>query len=107
MAPLLDLRSLSVPVVQGGMGSVSRHELAAAVSEAGGLGTIAGVRAPIADELVRARRLTGQPIAGDLLLPVQRPGGARAASRAGAGGTLSGTPRPRVACTWIQHGRSV
>ena len=29
------------------MGAVARHELAAAVSEAGGLGTIAGAQAPI------------------------------------------------------------
>jgi NAD(P)H-dependent flavin oxidoreductase YrpB (nitropropane dioxygenase family) len=48
MPAALDLRSLDAPIVQAGMGAVSRHELAAAVSEAGGLGTIAGVRAPIA-----------------------------------------------------------
>ena len=63
MAAALDLRRLDVPVVQAGMGGVARHELAAAVSEAGGLGTIAGVRAPIADEIAIARRLTGRPIA--------------------------------------------
>lgn len=39
------------------MGSVARHELAAAVSDAGGLGTIAGARAPIAAELAAARTL--------------------------------------------------
>jgi len=50
MSAALDLRSLETPIVQAGMGSVARHELAAAVSEAGGLGTIAGVRAPIAAE---------------------------------------------------------
>ena len=43
------------------MGSVARHELAAAVSDAGGLGTIAGARAPIAAELAAARKLTDRP----------------------------------------------
>jgi NAD(P)H-dependent flavin oxidoreductase YrpB (nitropropane dioxygenase family) len=39
---LLDRLGLAAPVVQAGMGGgLSRHELAAAVSEAGGLGTIA------------------------------------------------------------------
>jgi nitronate monooxygenase len=56
MAVGLDLRRLEVPVVQAGMGgSIARHELAAAVSEAGGLGTIAGESAPIAAELAAAR----------------------------------------------------
>ena len=51
-----DQRSLDVPIVQAGMGGVAWHELAAAVSEAGGLGTIGGVRAPIANEAAAARR---------------------------------------------------
>ena len=39
---LLERLGVEVPVVQAGMGGgLSRHELAAAVSEAGGLGTIA------------------------------------------------------------------
>jgi len=32
-----DVRSLDVPIVRTGMGGVARHELAAAVSGAGGL----------------------------------------------------------------------
>ncbi len=60
----LELRQLELPIVQAGMGAVARHELAAAVSEAGGLGTIAGARAPIAKEIAAARRLTDRPIAG-------------------------------------------
>jgi NAD(P)H-dependent flavin oxidoreductase YrpB (nitropropane dioxygenase family) len=47
------------------MGAVARHELAAAVSEAGGLGTIAGARAAIAAEVEAARRLTGRPVRFD------------------------------------------
>ena len=54
-------------------GGLSRHELAAAVSAAGGLGTIAvnGARA-IEQELAAARALTDRPIAVNLLLPFAR-----------------------------------
>jgi len=107
MAPLLDLRGLSVPVVQGGMGSVSRHGLAAAVSEAGGLGTIAGVRAPIADEIAAARKLTERPIAVNLLLPFLRPGDGEAAAAADAIVTFWGEPRRLAAGTWIHQCGSV
>src|ERR687898_93290 len=42
MPPLLERLGVELPVVQAGMGGgLSRHELAVAVSEAGGLGTIA------------------------------------------------------------------
>jgi nitronate monooxygenase len=74
MPAVLDLHRLEVQVVQAGMGAVAGHELAAAVSEAGGLGTNAGARAAIAAEVAAARRLTGRPIAVNLLLPFVRPG---------------------------------
>ena len=45
MTAVFDFRGLTAPIVQAGMGAVARHELAAAVSEAGGLGTIGGARA--------------------------------------------------------------
>ena len=85
------------------MGGVARHELAAAVSEAGGLGTIAGVRADIAAELAAARRLTGRPIAVNLLLPFLRPGDAQAAAGADAIVTFWGQPRRLAAGTWIHQ----
>ncbi len=107
MPAALDLRSLEAPVVQAGMGSVARHELAAAVSEAGGLGTIAGVRAPIAAEIAAARRLTGRPIAVNLLLPFVRPGDAEAAADADAIVTFWGTPRRLAANTWVHQCGSV
>src|SRR5256885_13092628 len=106
MPPRLDLRNLAVPVVQAGMGSISRHELAAAVSEAGGLGTIAGVRAPIADEIAAARQLTKRPIAVNLILPFLRPGDDEAAAAADAVVTFWGEPRRLAAATRIhQWGR--
>jgi len=107
MPAALDLRSLAAPVVQAGMGSIARHELAAAVSEAGGLGTIAGVRAPIAAEIAAARRLTGRPIAVNLLLPFLRPGDAEAAAAADAIVTFWGPPRRIAANTWIHQCGSV
>jgi nitronate monooxygenase len=107
MPSAFDLRTLDAPVVQAGMGGIARHELAAAVSEAGGLGTIAGVRAPIAAEVAAARRLTGRPIAVNLLLPFVRPGDAEAAAAADAIVTFWGTPRRLAANTWIHQCGSV
>jgi NAD(P)H-dependent flavin oxidoreductase YrpB (nitropropane dioxygenase family) len=107
MAALLDLRCLEAPVVQAGMGAIARHELAAAVSDAGGLGTIAGARAPIATELAAARRLTDRPIAINLLLPFVRPGDVEAAADADAVVTFWGEPRRLVECTWIHQCGSV
>ncbi|OBI81745.1 nitronate monooxygenase family protein [Mycobacterium sp. E740] len=107
MTTAFDLRSLPVPVVQAGMGLVAGHELAAAVSEAGGLGTIAGVRAPISAELAAARRLTGRPIAVNLLLPFVRPGDAEAAAAADVVVTFWGAPRRLAGNTWIHQCGSV
>ena len=103
----LDLRSLDAPVVQAGMGGVARHELAAAVSEAGGLGTIGGVRASIAAEIAAARRLTARPIAVNLLLPFVRPGDLEAAAAADAIVTFWGTPRRLAENAWIHQCGSV
>ena len=88
-------------------GRIARHELAAAVSEAGGLGTIAGAQAPIAAELAAARRLTGRPLAVNLLLPFLRPGDAEAAAGADAIVTFWGTPRRLAGNAWIHQCGSV
>ncbi|WP_211288033.1 NAD(P)H-dependent flavin oxidoreductase [Mumia flava] len=66
------------PVVQGGMMWVGRAELAAAVSEAGGLGIITALTQPtpadLAAEIERARRLTDRPIGVNLtILPTISP----------------------------------
>jgi nitronate monooxygenase len=107
MPQVFDLGGLAAPVAQAGMGSVARHELAVAVSEAGGLGTIGGVRAPIAAEIAAARRLTGRPIAVNLLLPFMRPGDADAAAAADVIVTFWGPPRRLAANTWIHQCGSV
>ncbi len=59
----LDRLGIGRPIVQAGMGGgIARHELAVAVSEAGGLGTIAvqGAKA-IERELTLARERTDRP----------------------------------------------
>jgi nitronate monooxygenase len=106
---LLDGLGVELPVVQAGMGGgLSRHELAAAVSDAGGLGTIgfldpAGVRA----EIAAARRLTGKPLAANLLLPFARAEHFEAASEADVVVTFWGRPRRRTAKPWIHQCGSV
>lgn len=104
---MVDLRNLQAPVVQAGMGSVARHELAAAVSDVGGLGTIAGVRARISEEVDAARRLTAKPIAVNVLLPFIGPGDIEAAAAADVLVTFWGQPRRLAAATWIHQCGSV
>ena len=101
--------SVEVPVVQAGMGGgLSGHELAAAVSEAGGLGTIAMVGAPaIESELAAARALTGRPLAVNLLLPFARRSWFQAAAAADVVVTFWGTPRRRVPGCWLHQCGSV
>ncbi len=41
--PLCELLNIKHPVMSAGMNSVSMHELVAAVSNAGGIGTIGGL----------------------------------------------------------------
>ncbi|HEY5977901.1 MAG TPA: nitronate monooxygenase [Solirubrobacterales bacterium] len=108
MAFLGDI-GVSTPVVQAGMGGgLSRHELAAAVSEAGGLGTIAvfGEKA-IADELAAARALTARPLAVNMLLPFARRPWFEAAAAADVVVTFWGTPKRRTPGTWLHQCGSV
>lgn len=105
----LDDLGLAAPIVQAGMGGgLSRHELAVAVSEAGGLGTIA-VAGPqaIGWELAAARALTDRPIAVNLLLPFARRSWFEAASAADVVVTFWGTPKRRTGGTWIHQCGSV
>lgn len=89
-------------------GGLSRHELAAAVSEAGGLGTIAvGGGEAIKRELAAARALTNRSIAVNLLLPFARRGWFEAAAKADAVVTFWGTPKRRTDGTWIHQCGSV
>ena len=102
---LLERLGVEAPVVQAGMGGgLSRHELAVAVSEAGGLGTIAVNGAtPIRRELRAARALTRRPIAVNLLLPFARRDWFVAAAEADAVVTFWGRPRRRTPGVWIHQ----
>jgi nitronate monooxygenase len=106
---VLERLGIQTPVVQAGMGGgISRHELAAAVSEAGGLGTIAvGGAKAIAGELSRARALTDRPIAVNLLLPFARRDWFEAAADADVVVTFWGAPKRRTGGAWLHQCGSV
>jgi nitronate monooxygenase len=106
---LLERLGVELPVVQAGMGGgISRHELAAAVSEAGGLGTIAvnGAEA-IRRELAAARALTGRPLAVNVLLPFARHDWFEAAAEADVVVTFWGEPKRRTGGAWLHQCGSV
>ncbi len=106
---VLETLGIQAPVIQAGMGGgLSRHELAAAVSEAGGLGTIAvNGAAAIERELAAARALTDRPIAVNLLLPFARRDWFEAAAGADVVVTFWGAPRRRTGGAWIHQCGSV
>jgi nitronate monooxygenase len=89
-------------------GGIARHEVAAAVSEAGGLGTIGFLSADrLAKELSAARGLTGAAIAVNLLLPFARRTHREVASEADAVTTFWGTPRRPGPRPWLHQCGSV
>jgi nitronate monooxygenase len=105
----LERIGVELPVIQAGMGGgLSGSELAAAVSDVGGLGTI-GILGPddLREEIAAARRLTEKPIAVNLLLPFARTAHFEAADDADVVVTFWGEPRRRTARTWIHQCGSV
>ncbi len=67
---LTELLDIEHPVMLAGMGGVSYHELVAAVSEAGGIGTFgASTMKPgqLIDEIAKLKQLTSKPFGVDLL----------------------------------------
>src|SRR5437879_11603212 len=76
--PLCDLLGITYPICQAGMGHVARSALAAAVSEAGGLGVIAAAQFTPPDlrqEIRRVRGLTDRPFGVDILFATVRTSG--------------------------------
>jgi NAD(P)H-dependent flavin oxidoreductase YrpB (nitropropane dioxygenase family) len=106
---LIERLGLELPIVQAGMGGgLSRHELATAVSEAGGLGTIAvNGAAAIRRELTKARALTAMPLAVNVLLPFARRDWFAAAAEADVVVTFWGRPKRRTGGTWLHQCGSV
>jgi enoyl-[acyl-carrier protein] reductase II len=69
--PLCDLLGIEHPIVQGGMAWIATPELAAAVSNAGGLGIVGAGNAPpdqVRLELRRTRELTDRPFGANVPL---------------------------------------
>jgi len=75
---IAELFGIKYPIIQGAMMWLSRAEMVAAVSNAGGLGIMASLTFPTAEELReeirKAKSLTGKPFAVNItLLPTIRP----------------------------------
>jgi enoyl-[acyl-carrier protein] reductase II len=62
------LLGVEYPIVQAPMTYIARAELAAAVSEAGGLGMIETLTPEGRADLLRVRELTDKPVAGNLMI---------------------------------------
>ena len=106
---LLDRLGVELPVVQAGMGGgLAGPELAGAVSDSGGLGTI-GFTNP--EELERAlrsgRERSAKPLAVNLLLPFARRRHFEAAMQADLLVTFWGRPRRRGDGLWAHQCGSV
>lgn len=68
---ITELLGIEYPIIQGAMAWIADGGLAAAVSEAGGLGIIAGGAAPaeyIREQIHRARSITKKPIGMNIML---------------------------------------
>ncbi len=79
--PLCDLLGIRYPICQAGMGYVARSKLAAAVSEAGGLGVIAAAHntpVELREEIRRVRDATDKPFGVDILFAAVRATGEEA-----------------------------
>lgn len=95
--PLTELLGVRLPIVQAPMaGGPATPRLAAAVSEAGGLGSLAGgLFGPgeLRDRIRETRALTGRPFAVNLFAPLPPPSPERMAEWAGVVGVP--VPEPR------------
>ena len=68
---ITELLGIKYPVLQGGMAWIAESTLASAVSEAGGLGIIAGGSAPIdylRDQIRKTKELTSKPFGVNIML---------------------------------------
>lgn len=109
MSALLERLGVELPILQAGLGGgLAGGALAAAVSEAGGLGTI-GTAGPerMRREVDLARERTRRPVAVNLLLPFARRAHAEAASGAQVLVTFWGRPRRPGDVAWLHQCGSV
>lgn len=69
--PVCELLGIKYPVIQGGMAWIADARLAAAVSNAGGLGLIAAMNSngeQLREQIIAARKLTDKPFGVNLML---------------------------------------
>ncbi|MBQ7659015.1 MAG: enoyl-[Butyrivibrio sp.] len=69
--PICEMLGIKYPVIQGGMAWIADAELAAAVSNAGGLGLIAAMNSngeQLRDQIKKAKTLTDKPFGVNLML---------------------------------------
>src|SRR6476660_7578496 len=97
------------PVVQAGMGGgLSQHERAAAVTAAGGLGTVGMMKPEAVEwEIQRVRDCTDLPVAANVLIPLARRSPWEAASHADLVVTFWGRPRRMSDKPWVHQCGSV
>jgi len=101
--PLTDMLGIKYPIMLAGMGSVSGHTLVAAVSNAGGIGTLGGATFELEGlrkEIREVKKLLkpGMPFGVDLLIP-KVGDGARKTNHDYTHGTL-----PQMADVMIEEG---
>ena len=68
---LTELLGIQYPVIQGGMAWVAEYHLAAAVSNAGGIGLIGAASAPpeiVREQVRKCRELTDKPFGVNVML---------------------------------------
>lgn len=68
---ITELLNIQYPIIQGGMAWVAEHQLAAAVSNAGGLGLIGAASAPaevVREEIRKCKELTDRPFGVNVML---------------------------------------
>lgn len=68
---ITELLGIEYPIIQGGMAWVAEHHLAAAVSNAGGLGLIGAASAPaewVRQQVQEAKKLTDKPFGVNIML---------------------------------------
>ena len=103
---LCDILGIEKPIFQGGMAWIADARLAAAVSEAGGLGLISSINADVRAEIRHARELTSKPFGVNIMLAA--PNAAEVAEIVVEEGvrvvtTGAGSPAPYME-RWLQAG---
>ena len=109
---ITELLGIEYPIIQGGMARVAEHTLAAAVSEAGGLGLIGAGGAPaefVEEQIRRVREATDKPFGVNIMLMnPQADAIAQAAAREGVKVVTTGAGNPgRYMAMWKAAGIKV